>query len=397
MFDERLLKKQILDSTNDEIIPDCCLEVKSQFLMMKSSSPSLSKRKKMVISFTVPSFVLVALTFVLLAFVTNQNDLTPNIGYTFAGKEEAMQVSLATVSNVISNDDVNLEGLIDQNSSLFNDQVKEETPPPPPEYPWDDNGPSPMVQHVFTEINSYANTSEIILRDQLPTLNPVLSDNEEYRYEVQTSSMNFYYNENHDETRYSMEGLIVKDTNEYLVTGTKDLNDDSDICLSVSMSSTYTLNVTNHPSTNDFVTCDYEIINSSTQITSSYQLVENTEEIDSCSKPCVTLLYRPNIAKTYQNDFTFYINDDDQLAGSYTLSFGESAFGDEQWWGVEGDFYGDYDEDGDYWMYGDIDQFFQQCPPDGDPDWHPSPSEYDWNMDYGDPRCQGPQCDEPRP
>ena len=397
MFDERLLKKQILDSTNDKFIPDCCSEVKSQFLMMKSSNLPLSKRRKMIISFTVPSFVVIALSFVLIAFVINQNNSTPNLGYTFAGKEEAMQVSLSTVSNVISNDDINLDDLIAQNSSLSDNQTKGETPPPPPNYPWDDNGPSPMVQHVFTEINSYANTSEIILRDQLPTINPALSDKEEYRYEVQTTSMNFYYNESHDETHYSMQGLIVKDTDEYPVTGTKDFSDDSDICLSVTMSSTYTLNVTNHHSANDFVTCDYEIINASTQVTSSYQLMENTEEINSCSKPCVTLLYCPNVAKTYQNDFTFYINDDNQLAGSYSLSFGESAFGDEQWWGVEGHFYGDYDEYGGYWIYGDINQFFQQCPPNGDPDWYPSPSEYDWNMDYGSPRCQGPQGDEPRP
>ncbi|MFA7032568.1 MAG: hypothetical protein WC201_03295 [Bacilli bacterium] len=397
MIDEHLLKKQILDSTNDKLIPDCCSEVKSQFLMMKPNALPPLKRKKAMIRLTISSFAAAAITFVLVAFVNHQSSAVPDLGYQFAGKEEALQVSLATVSSVISNDDINLETeeLIIQNSSFLNHQMKDETPPQPPEYPWDENGPLPMVEHVFSEINSYVNTSEIILRDQLPIMNPVISDKEEYRYEVLTDSMNFYYNENYDETQYSMRGLIIKDANEYLITGTKDLDNGSDICLSVTMSSTYTLNVTNHSSTNDFVTCDYEIINSLTQITSSYQLVENTEEINDCSKPCVTLLYRPNIAKVYQNDFTFYINDDDQLAGSYTMSFDETAFGDEQWWGVKGNFFSDYDNQGAYRIHGHINQFFQKCPSGGNPEWRPSPNEYAWNMDYGDPQCQGSHCHGP--
>lgn len=395
MLDEHRLKEEILASTNSDLIPDHCEDIKTKYLMMKSSAPRASSRKKTLFSFVIPSLAVVATAAIVIAFALNNHN-NKTVGYEYDGREQTVSVSLASAYNAISVMNNNLPSSSGKKTiSCLNQRDGWE------DEPW--RNPYQEIEAAFNQVNAYANVSYLMLMDEMPEATFSYNKNNDYKtyaYRTDAGNMSVYFNETVDNSLYSMDGLMLIDTKEFSVSGSNTLDHPNDVSITVNLNDNTSLEVNNHSrNKDDLASCDYVYTDESGSTT--YSLSGQNSVIEQENKSCINLSYAPNGRDNFQNNFLFYLSDPDndgikQLSGDYELAFGES--GD---WGVMGSFYGDFINGGEgYEFHGDVHGYFDGPVPPGDGGaWEemPEPPEgEDWgwqNEGYEPPRCQGPDCE----
>lgn len=253
------LKKEILNSVSDSLIPNHLSDIKNQYYLNKNKSKSFYKNKLFWVITTPIVTTVSAFTVVVCLLGNIKAD-----DFSFAGKNKAIELSATSILNindVISSSENMTKGLKllnYLNKPNFDDKDDDFTKP------WEDDWYIPndeqcgrnQIDFIFETINEFVNTIDMIINNELPTYEIIKSDDLNYSYEiVLNDSYSLLFNEEITEEKYVFDGEINFYNDKLILNGYKLLTEENSPFILSGTYANFDILISNY--VGDLFKCDY--------------------------------------------------------------------------------------------------------------------------------------------